>query len=192
VCAAAFLTFTCAESRADVFVRGGSTDQQHRIHAIYESQLPAEWQTVFPVHVNILTDDSMNAYIRGGSDEHMRDGDTDDAIDGIYEDGPPTITLRGSIDRDALPFTFAHEYGHFFWQNGLTQADRSRYTALYGQQKRAHHLVTDYAAADVHEGFAEAFSYYVMERQILSYRDERSCEFLDNVLNRYRLQHPTR
>jgi hypothetical protein len=183
-CAAALFAISCSNVLADLDIQGGSPDQREQIRNIYNNRVPSAWRTARMVNIHILNDVDMNAYIRDGSDEHMLSGDADDTIDGIFEDDPPTITLRGSSACDAIPFTFAHEFGHFFWQNELTKADRCRYANIYGRQKRSHHLVTDYAGVDVHEGFAEAFSYYVIARKTLARRDALSCKFLDAVLER--------
>lgn len=184
LCSIAVLVLNCTVASADLDIQGGTPDQQQQIRCIYHTRMPVAWQTARTVKISILNDGDMNAYIRGGSDEHMLSGDADDTIDGIFEDGPPIITLRGSTDCDAIPFTFAHEFGHFFWQNELTNADRNRYADIYNRQRRDHHLVTDYAATDVHEGFAEAFSYYVIARLTLAHRDPVSCKFLDAILRR--------
>lgn len=184
VCALAIALGAASLASADLVLKGGNDRQQLAIDEIYANRIPAVWRTSHPIKVNILTDREMNAYIRAGSDQKMQSSDDDDTIDGIYEGGPPTITLRGNTDSESMPLTFAHEYGHFVWESELTRADRSRYIAIYQRQKRDHHLVTEYAATDVHEGFAEAFSYYVMARNSLLRRDEASCRFLDEVLQR--------
>ena len=107
-------------------------------------------------------------------------GAPDDAggIDGVFENDPPSITLR--LPSSGVPddLVFAHEYGHYVWFDILSDEDRRRYRTLYDRQKAAHSLVTEYAADSVEEGFAEAFSYYVGQPAILARRDALSFAFL--------------
>ncbi|MDR3709371.1 MAG: hypothetical protein P4L33_13810 [Capsulimonadaceae bacterium] len=182
--AAVFIAAATPRADADLAIQGGSQAQQQLLRQIFTSRIPAPLRQGATLFVNILTDRQMNAYIHYGNSAHMSSNDAADAIDGIFEDGPPTITLRGATDQCALPFTFVHEFGHFFWQNGLTKTDRSRYGEVYSKQKRAHSLITEYAATDVHEGFAEAFSYYILSKTTLRHRDPLSCAYLDNVFGR--------
>lgn len=158
--------------------------QQKLIRGLYDTIIPQCWRTNAVVKVNILNDRDMNGYIREGSDDHFANTEADDSIDGIYESGPPTITLRGSITNLSLPYTFAHEYGHYFWQSQLTAQDRKAYSEIYNREKKARHLVTEYAQDGVDEGFAEAFSFYVVSKVILSKKDASSTKFLDDVLSR--------
>jgi len=186
LCAVAIIAFACPQAPCDLIFRGGSLEQQTRIRAIYDSHVPSEWRTSVAIRVNLLSDSQMKAYVNDGSSDHMQNSDSDESVDGIYEDGPPTITLRKSTDGDTMPLTFSHEFGHFFWQYELSRTQRAQYVDIYARQRHSHHLVTDYAGVDVHEGFAEAFSYYVVDRQILASRDVSSCDFLDKVLHRNR------
>jgi hypothetical protein len=126
----------------------------------------------------------MMVYITRGQNYQASDADDDDTIDGIYEDQPSRITLRGSTSPNDLPYTFAHEYGHYTWQAFLTRSDRARYAQVYKHQLKAHHLVTDYAATNLDEGFAEAFSFYIVNRSELDKRDHESCKFLDDLVAR--------
>jgi hypothetical protein len=99
-------------------------------------------------------------------------------IDGVYEDPKPTITLKADGDTATLCQTFAHEYAHCLWERRLTRDQRDDYTRLYIAQKAAHRLVTPYASTSEEEGFAEAFSYYVMQPAVLAKRDAASMAFL--------------
>ena len=168
---------------ADLTIRGGSEYQQRLIRTAFTTRIPLTWRQSANLAVQILADRAMDAYIHSGSDAHVSGGDQEDAIDGIFEDDPPTITLRGTDDASDLPMTFAHELGHYYWQKRLTGAQRSRYVEVYSKQKSSHHLVTDYAATDVHEGFAEAFSYFLLARDVLRRRDPLSCRFLDKLFD---------
>jgi hypothetical protein len=119
----------------------------------------------------------MAIYLDGNSDDASADS-SDGDIDGVFQDGPPNITLR--LPNDGVPdtLTFAHEYGHFVWFDMLTKDERKHYTAIYDRQKAAHRLVTDYSYDCVQEGFAEAFSYYASCPAVLKQKDPLSAAFL--------------
>ena len=95
-------------------------------------------------------------------------------IDGVFESDPDRMALRLPAGGDMDMFTFAHEYGHYVWfhllEQGRPPSLRERCTSV---SRAAHHLVTRYAATDVEEGFAEAFSFYVCEPPMLARRDLR-------------------
>jgi hypothetical protein len=173
---------TCAS--ADVVVTGGSPVQQHALLDIYATWIPQAWHTHVSINVNILTDRDMNAYIHDGEPPGASNSEDDNSIDGIFEDHPARITLRGSADPNEFPMTFAHEYGHYVWQEEMSQQDHARYSEIYNRQREAHQLVTDYAATELDEGFAEAVSYYLLNRPVLEERDAASAHFLDDILNR--------
>lgn len=129
-----------------------------------------------------MTEPELIDYINSGSGAHKSKtptvSNTDD-IDGVYDRNPPRIAVEvenGRVDN----FTFAHEYGHYVWFELMTKADRRAYEAIYKQSRSDRHLVTDYAAVSVDEGFAEAFSFYVNLPQDLQHRDAVSYNFLAN------------
>lgn len=160
------------------------------LQAWCEHHIPRMFQPKARVTVRNLSDHQMAAYLSGGDSavdqdsksSHTPTGDDDD-IDGIYENGPPRITLRipksGSVDM----MTFTHEYGHYVWFNLLSKNDRSRYEKIYKRQAAANHLVTRYAATDLEEGFAEAFSFYVNQPLLLERRDSASSDFFSGLVN---------
>jgi len=170
-------------AHADLAISGAGSAQQAQIKSIYAGMIPAVFKSTSALPVTVLGDHDMNSYIDRGSGQSA-DTNDDDTIDGIFEDAPSRITLRGSTDASDMPFTFAHEYGHYVWETFLTKADRDNYGKIYKTQLRAHRLITDYAATDVFEGFAEAFSFYIVDKNQLSRRDNLSCQFLDDVLAR--------
>jgi hypothetical protein len=165
--------------RADLSIIGATNKQYNAIEDAFKNHIPARFHTGDAIDVQILSRSAMLAYIKQGEpDDQSADQSGDDTIDGIYEDGPPTVTLRSSGDIDDLSFTFAHEYGHYVWQDLLTKSERKRYEQIYDKQRAAHHLVTAYAATELDEGFAEAFSFYAMEPPVLEKRDPLSYRFL--------------
>ena len=167
--------------RGQVVVQPEASPLASTFQAWCDSHVPAPYRSRDRVVVRLMDNDAMTAYLRGDSDgrqTHQADtpGDTDD-IDGVFEDGPPRIGLRMPDDGKPDMFTFAHEYGHYVWFHVLSRDDRKRYEALYNHQRGSHHLVTQYASTSVQEGFAEAFSFYVVQPAILSHRDPASGAF---------------
>ena len=170
---------TSSSARADLSIAGATNKQYDAIEDVFKNHIPARFHDTDTVDVQILSRSEMLAYIRQGEPEDQSaDQGDDDTIDGIYEDGPPTVTLRATNDTDDLSFTFAHEYGHYVWQDLLTKTERKRYEQIYTKQRAAHHLVTAYAATELDEGFAEAFSFYAVEPPVLQKRDPLSYRFL--------------
>ena len=175
---------------AEIVVSGSNTVVCPPLQAWCEHHIPKMFQPKARVTVRNLSDRQMAAYLSGGESavdqdsksSHTSSGDDDD-IDGIYENGPPRITLRipksGAVDL----MTFTHEYGHYVWFNLLSKNDRSRYEKIYKRQAAANHLVTRYAATDLEEGFAEAFSFFVNQPVLLERRDSASSEFFSTLLN---------
>ncbi len=97
-----------------------------------------------------------------------------------------TISLRETLHGDQAAFVFAHEYGHYVWEDLLTESQRANYGRLWRIQKRARHLVTAYARDSVEEGFAEAFAHYLRKPSLLRKRDARSSAFLADLLTHTR------
>lgn len=167
-------------AHADLDIAGATAQQQAALGSVFEDRLPARFHTHRLIDVQILSRQAMLDYIHQGepADQSADQDQGDDTIDGIYEDGPPTVTLRTTPDIDDLSFTFAHEYGHYVWQDLMTRAQHTAYAKIYYKERAAHHLVTGYAATELDEGFAESFSFYVMAPPILQKRDPLSFEFL--------------
>ena len=101
--------------------------------------------------------------------------------DGIAEGGAPIITLRDTLRGEQAGLVFTHEYAHFLWDEMLSDAQRARYTRLWRTQKRAHHLVTEYAQASEEEGFADSFAYFARRPALLHKRDAASAQFLRDL-----------
>ena len=113
---------------------------------------------------------------------------SDDIIDGLYSDNPPTITLASGVDDDPdFRETFVHEYGHHLWVHFLKSRERERYIALYNRQLARGRLVTDYAKVSVEEGFAESFAYYIVQPKVLLHRDSTSYRFMEWMTRRIRI-----
>lgn len=172
-------------SDAQILVSAPSDAQARQMQAWYEHHVPRRFRAHSPILVREMDDAQMAAYLKGddyntdsaaGPVSHTDDGDGD--IDGIFESDPDRIALRLSDTGTVDLFTFAHEYGHYVWFHLLSKDDRSRYEAVYDRQRAAHRLVTRYAATDLEEGFAEAFSFYACEPLMLSHRDQQSFQFL--------------
>ena len=178
---AAGLLLAPPPAQAQVSISGPVTPQSRALTTWFHHHIPVRFGPRDRFEVYPLSDAAMEAYLYvdnagGDSDEnsHQDDGE----IDGIFESGPPRITLR--VPATGLPdmYTFAHEYGHYVWFNILSGDDRRRYRKLYDKQKDAHRLVTRYAETDAEEGFAEAFSFYVCQPPVLQRRDGLSYQFL--------------
>lgn len=166
-------------ARADLEITGASTSQRDTLQSIFNNHIPARFRTKDEIDVQVFDRQAMLDYIHEGEPaDQSADQAGDDTIDGIYEDGPPTVTLRSTPNLDDLSFTFSHEYGHYVWQDLLTKAQHKEYAAIYYKERAAHHLVTAYAATELDEGFAEAFSFYAMAPPILQKRDPLSYRFL--------------
>lgn len=176
---AAGLVLSARHAHAQIIVTGPGTPVSRSLTLWFEHHIPTRYQARGRFEVNPLNDDEMEAYLRGGDSDGGQDSHADDGeIDGIFEENPPRITLRIPISGQPDLYTFAHEYGHYVWFNLLSRDDKKRYEGIYRKQKAAHHLVTRYAATDVEEGFAEAFSFYANEAPLLLHRDALSYQFL--------------
>ncbi|MBV9848600.1 MAG: hypothetical protein JO250_02815 [Armatimonadetes bacterium] len=168
-------------ARAHLDVSAPTDAQVQALGAWYEQHVPARFRAREAVDVSALTDREMTAYLRGGDDADAaasRADDGDGDIDGVFEDGPPRITLRLPASGEPDMFTFAHEYGHYVWFALLNKGDRRRYEVIYNKQRAGHHLVTRYAETELEEGFAEAFSFFVNQPPLLAHRDPLSYQFL--------------
>jgi hypothetical protein len=168
-----------------------NADLWRRVYA----QMPEAWKTDRLILVRQLTESQMDRLIDdiGGNDNQH--GDT--VVDGCYQSGGAadeafgTISLRETLHGELAAFVFAHEYGHYVWDDLLTEEQRSSYTHLWKVQKRAKHLVTGYAGDSVDEGFAEAFAHFLRKPALLRKRDPRSAAFLTNLLTLSKQAQPT-
>jgi len=173
-------------ARAQLSVSAPTDPRARHLQSWYEHHVPARFRAHTLLTVHELDDTQMDAYLNGGEDGQEDDSsshtadDTGD-IDGVFESDPDRIALRIPVTGDIDMFTFAHEYGHYVWFHLLSKDDRRRYETLYKRQRAAHHLVTDYAATDVEEGFAEAFSFYASAPPMLARRDSASFDFLNQI-----------
>src|SRR2546423_2625985 len=154
--------------------------------------MPPCWHASGNVLVREVTDYEMDMLV--GEDESRRDANDDSVVDGYYQPGKgddmPTITLRRSIRDGSAELVFAHEYGHYVWDNKLTEKQRSEYRRIWAKQQRAGKLVTEYAADCVEEGFSEAVSHFLLRPSVLKRRDEASYHFvqvtIDDGMKHYR------
>ena len=168
-------------AKAQMTVAGPPSPTAHALSDWFTKHIPAKFQAHGTFEVRPLSDFDMDEYLHGDSDDTQNNSqDDDDEIDGVFVDDPPCITLRIG-EADTIDFdTFAHEYGHYVWFDLLTRADRRRYGAVYDKQKAAHHLITDYAAESVEEGFAEAFAADINAPLSLLHQDPLSYRFLSD------------
>ncbi len=155
---------------------------------IYE-QLPSVWKSDRAVMVRELSDTEMAEFVAqnvgGGGDRHAHD---DWVIDGCYEASSDphgdagTIRVCARLQGQAAELIFTHEYGHFIWLEKLSKQQRGVYQRLWRQQKRVHHLVTEYAAESVAEGFAESLAYFLRQPATLRRSDPVSYRFCCDLL----------
>jgi hypothetical protein len=145
-------------------------------------QIPARWRSRRTVAVREVTGSSLEGLVRllsASDDKGIQDPSS---VDGCYQtahDGQPaTITLRRDMPRAEASLVFTHEYGHFIWENGLSDGERAHYRRIWWAQRAAGHLVTEYAASEDEEGFAEAFAHFLRNPAKLKRRDVRSWRFL--------------
>ncbi len=153
---------------------------------IYD-RMPACWKSPRPVLVQEVSDEEMDHLVARTSHRNPEErSDEDSLVDGCYEnsgeaDSTPTITLRESLRGEDAALVFAHEYGHFVWEQFVSRAERAQYIRLWRHQKRVGHLVTEYAGDSPEEGFAEAFSFFLRNPALLQRRDRVSSLFLQDL-----------
>lgn len=168
-------------ANAALTLMGGTPAQQNQVQRAYDA-LPPCCHISCRVCVRLMDNSAMNAYLQDkAAAQSVRLADAD-AVDGLYQNAVPTIALRASSATADVSATFLHEYGHCLWLNTLSPSQRARYVNVYERQRRDHHLVSLYAAVSVEEGFAEAFSFYIRERDHLAKCDAPSCCFLTDAL----------
>lgn len=178
VCLALLLT---PRAHATLTLTGGTPAQQIQVQKAYDG-LPLCCRTSCRVCVRLLNNSAMDAYLQDrAAAQSIRLMDAG-AVDGLYQNAIPTITLRASSPTDNVSANFLHEYGHCLWLNALSSSQRVRYVSIYERQRRDRHLVSPYAAVSVEEGFAETFSFYIREHDHLAKCDPLSCCFLADAL----------
>jgi hypothetical protein len=179
--AAGLLCAIVLPANADLAIQGGTHNQRVMLRQTYWGFIPSRFRTSELVPVQLLTDAAMNKYINGGNDSVSDSKDADDTVDGIYEDGPPLITLRATRPDSELSYTVSHEYGHFVWQTMMQASEKASYNKIYNAQKSAGNLVSEYAGYNVNEGFAEAFATYSTTPALLKAKDPLSYNFINNL-----------
>ena len=175
--------FFAVGAQASLWVREDArhSEQWRRLY----NEVPNTWKTQQDIKVRELPPRDMERLIAdlegGEADRH-----DDSIVDGCYqnesEDEPtPIITLSENLRGEQAALVFTHEYGHFVWNTILNDHERSRYTRIWRNQSRAHHLVTEYASDSEEEGFAEAFAYFLRKPTQLQRRDPASLRFLHDL-----------
>ena len=171
-------------AHAEIVVDGANAVRAHQLEVWCARHIPNAFRPKSHLVIRQLNDQEMASYLSGGGSDGSKsqsDDNSNNDIDGVFEDNPPRITLRVPQKGDVDMFTFSHEYGHYVWFDLMTKGERSQYDAIYKQQKAAHHLVTRYASTDVEEGFAEAFSFFTNAPILLQHRDSGSSQFLTQM-----------
>lgn len=174
----------CVPSDASLHVRDDAphAEQWFRLY----DELPDVWKTRRVIKLRELPLRDMERLIAklNGDDADKHD---DSIVDGCYQSGDededtPIITVCDSLRGEQAGLVFTHEYGHFVWDEMLTNSERAHYTRIWRAQKRAHHLVTEYARDSDEEGFAEAFAYFLRKPAQLQKRDPASLQFCRDLL----------
>ncbi len=176
---AAGLLLSVHPAAAQVMVDSPATPTARALSSWFQQHVPVRFQARNKVEVQALPDAAMDDYLHSDPDnDAQNDADSDEEIDGVFTDDPPQIFLRVSDPTQIDYATFAHEYGHYVWFDLLSKDDRKRYKAIYDRQKSAHRLVSEYAAESLEEGFAEAFSFDIVDPAALQRQDFLSFQFL--------------
>ena len=165
---------------AGITIVGGTDTERAAIQTAYAS-IPACCSKSCSVCVRILTDPDMDAYLQQCAASQSEKLVNASAVDGLFQNTTSTITLRES-SATSFSATFAHEFGHYVWFNVLSKVQRNQFTRQYKNQQASHTFITFYAAVSPQEDFAEAFSFYCLQRPLLSSKDSESCCFLNNCL----------
>jgi hypothetical protein len=154
---------------------------------IYD-RLPPVWKTRKSILVQEVTDAVLNdPQGQEDLDFQNRDHHSAESLEGDYTEPeeetrqPSRIRVLDSLDDEESGLTFAHEYGHFIWNEKLTPPQQRAYERVWRRQKQAGRLITDYAGEEPEEGFAEAFSYFLQQPDELQRRDNRSWRYLRSL-----------
>ncbi|HEY3333524.1 MAG TPA: hypothetical protein VGK19_26060 [Capsulimonadaceae bacterium] len=173
---------------SDVSISGGTAKQRQALTDTY-SRLPACCKTA-DVTVQLMGSVDLARFVKSGLDAASARSVNLGAIDGVYQNEIPTITLRCDGDDQSLFAAFAHEFGHFVWQRTLCRERQQEYIKIYKRQKASGRLVTTYAAASAEEGFAEAFSFSQVDPPRLRTADPLSAEFVGTVTQKDPMKTP--
>jgi hypothetical protein len=174
----------CLASSSDALVRPSrETERAATWRKLYD-QFPEAWKSRAVVVVREVSDREMNRLVREREEGESRDSD-DNEVQGFFEySGPredvPTIVLRESLQLEDASFVFTHEYGHFIWEEKLSEQERDDYFQIWNRQRRNRRLVSQYANDSVAEGFAEVFAHYLRKPARLHKRDSLSEQFLED------------
>jgi hypothetical protein len=177
----------CSASAAFAALRVADSAPHALLWRRLYDRMPDFWKSERAVVVQEVSRAEMERLVArtgGYSGSHAHDNSV---VDGCYqpngedENSPATITLRETLRGDEAALVFTHEYGHFAWEERLSEAQRACYRRLWREQKRARHLVTRYAGDSQEEGFAEAFAYFLQKPAALRRRDPRSWQFLNDL-----------
>jgi len=165
---------------ASITIVGGTDSERAAIQTAYTS-IPLCCSQSCSICVRILADSDMDSYLQACAASESEKLVDASAVDGLFQNTASTITLRES-DASSLSATFAHEFGHYVWLNVLSKSQRVQFSRLYKKQQTSHTFVTSYAAVSPQEDFAEAFSFYCLQKPLLSSKDSGSCCFLSTCL----------
>ena len=179
----ALLAAPCSAS-ADLSIAGPATPTALMLSNWYQHRLPACFAAIDSMTLYPLRDRDMDAYLTsiGLSDGTSYADSSDGEIDGLFVERQKRISVRvnpaGGVDMETL----SHEYGHYVWFHLFDKCKRGEYRAIYKQQSRLHELVSDYAATNLEEGFAEAFAYFLVDPAKLNAADPASYRFLQEYV----------
>lgn len=176
-------------AQSDISFGAGTASANYALQSWCESNIPTVYRSASALTVYELDQADMLTYLTNKDSltahSHRPSSIRDvDDIDGAFDDNPPRIAILVETDGSADTFTFAHEYGHYVWYDLLSKGERREYSKIYARTKSNGHLVTGYAAENVEEGYAEAFSMYVNLPQVLQRRDPDSYKFLSECKDR--------
>lgn len=150
----------------------------------FYNQLPSAWKTNKVVVVEEVSHNQMAHIYKetfGQVPSNIQ------SIDGCYQiggeriDADATIYILNTLQGEKALEVFAHEYGHFLWDQVLNSSQREAYRSLWAAQKRRHSLATRYAATSPEEGFAEAFAIYCCHEKQLTQKDASEANFLTTL-----------
>lgn len=150
-------------------------------------ELPSCWKSDRAITVRELPSAEMAALItrNGGRVSPSRIGNGI-GVDGCYQKDCNSKTNAGTIclclnQGTQAELVFAHEYGHFIWDEKLTKAHRASFKRLWQKETRAGRLITKYAGENVEEGFAEVVAYFLRQPDDLYQREPESLLFLQSL-----------
>jgi hypothetical protein len=90
-------------------------------------------------------------------------------------------TRRGPQDRHEFLQTVYHEVGHHVHLSCITEDEWTEWTRLSGQRPRWD-CVTNYATVSAEEDFAESYSFYITDADVLRAYSRRKYDFLRRIV----------